>query len=251
MLIPDLFNAQEVATFLETAEYMRRNTDILTSPQAITEISSGELRSVFQIHENHSGFSEVACDSRITDIARFILGGSIYIHQSRLNLKPCFRGQEFYWHSDFETWHVEDGMPDMRALSCSILLTDNDARNGALMLFPGSHQEFISCAGETPDNHYLNSLKKQEYGVPSDQGLSYLADKYGIDCAEARAGSVLFFDCNTMHGSNSNITPFPRNNLFIVYNHVDNQVGEPFCGKPPRPEFICSRQNIKPINMNQ
>src|SRR3546814_10756649 len=44
---------------------------------------------------------------------------------SRLNYKPGFKGKEFYWHSDFETWHVEDGMPQMRALSMSILLAEN------------------------------------------------------------------------------------------------------------------------------
>ena len=53
-------------------------------------------------------------------IAEQILGSQVYIHQSRVNLKPGFKGKEFYWHSDFETWHIEDGMPRMRALSCSI-----------------------------------------------------------------------------------------------------------------------------------
>ena len=42
------------------------------------------------------------------------------------------------------------------------------------------------------------------------------------------AGSVVFFDCNTMHGSNGNITPSARSNLFYVYNHVDNAVKSRF-----------------------
>src|SRR3546814_19751740 len=72
-----------------------------------------------------------------------------YIHQSRLNYKPGFKGKEFYWHSDFETWHVEDGMPRMRALSMSVLLAENTPHNGPLMLIPGSHQSFLTCVGET------------------------------------------------------------------------------------------------------
>ncbi len=44
---------------------------------------------------------------------------------------PGFTGSGFYWHSDFETWHAEDGMPSMRAVSCSIALTENFAYNGA------------------------------------------------------------------------------------------------------------------------
>ncbi|EAR60183.1 ectoine hydroxylase [Neptuniibacter caesariensis] len=247
LLLPNTFTATEVEMFRAELERMQNDISLLGSPEAITEPDNGELRSVFQIHKDHPVFSNVAKDPRIADIARFILGGDVYIHQSRLNFKPGYRGREFYWHSDFETWHVEDGMPRMRAVSCSILLTDNDAKNGALMLMPGSHKEYVTCVGETPDNHYLSSLKKQEYGVPSDESLKYLSEKYGIDCAEAKAGSVLVFDCNVMHGSNSNITPDPRSNLFFVYNHVDNMVFDPFCGKPPRPEFICSRETIKTI----
>jgi ectoine hydroxylase len=105
-------------------------------------------------------------DPRILAKAREILGGDVYIHQSRINYKPGFRGKEFYWHSDFETWHVEDGMPRMRAVSCSIALTPNYEFNGPLMLVPGSHRYFLSCVGETPEEHYKESLKKQEIGVP-------------------------------------------------------------------------------------
>lgn len=54
---------------------------------------------------------------------RQILGSEVYIHQSRVNYKPGYGGTGFYWHSDFETWHSEDGMPRMRALSVSIALT--------------------------------------------------------------------------------------------------------------------------------
>jgi ectoine hydroxylase len=55
------------------------------------------------------------------------------------------------------------------------------------------------------------------------------------------AGSATFFDCNMMHGSNGNITPSPRVNLFLVYNSVDNALVEPFAAPAPRPTFIASR----------
>src|SRR3546814_10424765 len=83
-----------------------------------------------------------------------------------------FKGREFYWHSDFETWHVEDGMPRMRALSMSVLLAENTPHNGPLMVIPGSHRTYLTCLGETPDDHYLSSLKKQEYGVPDEERKS-------------------------------------------------------------------------------
>ncbi len=132
----------------------------------ITEPGSQEIRSIFEIHAQSAVISRLAADERLADVARFLLDDEVYIHQSRLNYKPGFQGKEFYWHSDFETWHVEDGMPRMRALSMSVLLAENTPDNGPLMLMPGSHRVFLTCVGETPEDHYRMSLKKQEYGVP-------------------------------------------------------------------------------------
>jgi ectoine hydroxylase len=208
------------------------------------EPGSRSVRSIFRIHELSEKISELIKDPRLLDIARSIVGSDVYVHQSRANLKPGFRGKEFYWHSDFETWHIEDGMPQMRALSCSVLLTDNDATNGPLMLMPGSHKHYISCIGETPDNHYKQSLKKQEYGVPDDDSLRFLANKCGIKTINAKAGSVVFFDCNTMHGSNSNISPYDRQNLFFVYNSIENTLQSPKYGLTPRPDYIAAREHF-------
>ena len=124
-------------------------------------------------------------------------------------------------------------MPAMRALSCSVLLTDNNANNGPLMLVPGSHRQFISCVGQTPNEHYKQSLKKQEYGVPDPVSLQLLVEQGGIQAMTAKAGSVVFFDCNTMHGSNSNISPWPRANVFMVYNSMENTLGPPKYGLTP------------------
>jgi ectoine hydroxylase len=152
----------------------------------------------------------------------------VMLHQTRVNFKPGFRGKEFYWHSDFETWHSEDGMPAMRAISASIALTDNTEHNGPLMVMPGSHRRFVACVGETPEDNYKSSLQAQEIGTPDEDSLSQLAAEFGIVAPKGLAGSVVFFDSNMMHGSNGNITPFARSNAFFVYNHVDNALVAPF-----------------------
>ncbi len=146
----------------------------------IREPGSDEVRSIFQIQSLSEAFAKLILGGRLAEIARFLLGDEIYVHQSRLNYKPGFMGKEFYWHSDFETWHVEDGMPRTRALSMSIALTENNEVNGPLMVMPGSHMEFLACVGETPDDHYKTSLQKQEYGVPDHNQLADLARRGGI-----------------------------------------------------------------------
>jgi len=246
-LIEDLFSEEEVSSWDAEIQSLAATEEIKKRDESFLEPGSTNVRSIFRVHTLSDLVDRLVRDPRLLDLARTILGSDVYVHQSRANLKPGFTGKEFYWHSDFETWHVEDGMPAMRAISCSVLLTDNDDTNGPLMLMPGSQKYFISCVGETPDNHYKESLKKQEYGVPDDDSLRFLAKQCGIKTIKAKAGSVVFFDCNTMHGSNSNISPFDRRNLFFVYNSVENSLEEPKYGLSPRPEYVATRESFKAL----
>ncbi len=243
IVLREVFSAAETGAFLGEASRMAGDPQVQSREETVLEPGSTTVRSVFMIHRLNELFKRLVSDPRLVNVASQLLGSEVYVHQSRLNLKPGFEGKEFYWHSDFETWHIEDGMPAMRALSCSILLTDNDETNGPLMLIPGSHMHYISCVGETPPEHFKQSLRKQEYGVPDRDSLTFLAERGGIRAAKGRAGSVVFFDCNTMHGSNSNISPYPRSNVFFVYNSVENRLGNPSSGQPPRPEYIAARQH--------
>lgn len=247
LVLEGLFSADEMALLQSEASSLLADPRALKDETVITERGSNEVRSIFEIHRQNLMMERLVSDERLAGVARFLLGDDVYIHQSRLNYKPGFKGKEFYWHSDFETWHVEDGMPRMRALSMSILLARNTAHNGPLMLIPGSHKEYLTCVGETPDNHYKTSLKKQEYGVPDDDNLADMASRHGIDAPTGEPGTVVIFDCNTMHGSNSNITPFPRANAFFVFNALSNRLQQPFGPATPRPEFIAARQEIVPI----
>lgn len=247
LILPEVFSEDEVALLRAELDRLRRDPVMQKRDECITEPQSGDIRSIFCVHEISPVIAALAADTRLSQIARYLLADEVYIHQSRVNYKPGYRGKEFYWHSDFETWHVEDGMPNMRALSMSISLTENTPYNGPLMLMPGSHRQYAICTGETPANHFKASLKKQEYGVPEDEQLAQLAQDGGIVGALGKAGSVVIFECNTMHGSNSNITPDPRSNVFLVFNAISNRVEAPFCAQPPRPEYICSRERIRTL----
>ncbi|MGA7594871.1 MAG: ectoine hydroxylase [Gallionella sp.] len=247
LVLHDVFSDGEVQCFRDELERLRKDASLAGRDELISEPGSGDIRSIFRVHRISQLFSHLASDVRLAGIAQRLLDDEVYIHQSRLNYKPGFRGKEFYWHSDFETWHVEDGMPAMRALSMSITLTENTPHNGPLMLMPGSHKFYAVCTGETPANHFRKSLKRQEYGVPEDDLLAQLAGRNGIVSAVARPGSVILFDCNIMHGSNSNITPDPRSNAFFVYNAISNRVVQPFCDRSPRPEYIAAREHIEVI----
>jgi ectoine hydroxylase len=247
LVLRGLFEPAEVAALQAEMERLRAGPAGLDPDTLIAEPGSRMLRSVFAVHEQSQVMGRLAADARLVAVARHLLDDGVYVHQSRLNYKPGFGGKEFCWHSDFETWHVEDGMPRMRALSMSILLMENTVLNGPLMLVPGSHRNFVACVGETPEEHYKDSLRKQEYGVPDQESLTKLAESGGIAAPAGKAGDVVLFDCNTMHGSNGNITPFPRANAFIVYNAVSNALVAPFGGTLPRPPFVAARGSVTAI----
>ncbi|MEU3274617.1 ectoine hydroxylase [Saccharomonospora sp. NPDC006951] len=240
-IIEGLLSPAEVQGYWQELVRLSSDEELKTDERVITEKASGSVRSVFEVHKISELIGELARDPRILDRASQVLGSDVYLHQSRVNYMPGFKGAGFYWHSDFETWHAEDGMPRPRAVSCSIALTDNYAFNGGLMIMPGSQRTFVQCVGETPENHYRASLKEQKLGVPSEDDITKLAAECGIEQFTGPAGSALFFDSNIMHGSGSNITPYPRSNIFLVFNSVENTLVEPFAAAEPRPGFIGAR----------
>lgn len=249
LVLEDLFSDAEIGFLQCEAGRLLADPAALDPETVIAEPGSREVRSIFAIHAQNAAIARLAADERLAGVARFLLGDAVYIHQSRLNYKPGFHGREFYWHSDFETWHVEDGMPRMRALSMSVLLAENTPHNGPLMLIPGSHRNFLTCVGETPEDHYRQSLRRQEYGVPDEQSLAELAHRHGIVAPTGGPGTVIVFDCNLMHGSNGNITPLPRSNAFFVYNAVSNRLAAPFGVDRPRPAFVAERGEPRPIRL--
>lgn len=237
----DLVTPAEVEQFRRELQRLSTDPEVRADERTIIEGTSQQVRTIFEVHKTSEIFARIARDPRVVGRAQQILGSEVYIHQSRVNLKPGFGGGDFAWHSDFETWHAEDGLPRMRTVSISISLTDNFSFNGPLMIMPGTHKTYVSCTGRTPNDNYKSSLVMQNAGTPDEDILTRMANQHGIDVLAGKAGSAVMFDCNCMHGSNGNISPFPRSNIFLVYNSIENTAVEPFAAQKARPAFLGSR----------
>ena len=173
--------------------------------------------------------------------AQQILQDEVYLHQSRVNFQPAFDGTGFLWHSDFETWHSEDGMPRMRAASLVVFLADNSPQNGALMLIPRSHKYFIPIHSLQGSKNWETSLAHSIYGLTPRQALKQMVEEEGIVYCEGKAGQGLMFDCNLIHGSHSNISPFSRINVYSVFNALSNSLQTPFNASGQRIEYLATR----------
>lgn len=244
LVLDDLLSGREVEIYLAELQRFSEDPVLRASEHVILEPESDEVRSVFEVEKVSELFAELLHSSRLTDIARQVLNSEVYIHQSRVNYKPGFGGAPFHWHSDFETWHSEDGMPRPRAFSVSIALTENHPFNGPLMVMPGTHKLFIPTIGETPLNYHKESLRvaSPTVGSPNRQHLKRMANNHGIEQITGPAGSAVMFDSNLLHGSNGNLSPFARSNIFIVYNSVENTLEAPFAAPKPRPQHLSNRE---------
>ena len=174
--LPSVFTPEEVGVLDEAVDAL---VDELTptmgdpgmADRLIIEPEAKAIRSICTFHDQPGPLRGLVAGERLAGVARQILASDVYVHQSRVNRKPGFRGEDFGWYSDFETWHTEDGMPAPRCLSASIALTDNHPFNGPLMVMPGSHYWFVTCPEPTPPANHESSLEQQEFGVPDDDSL--------------------------------------------------------------------------------
>lgn len=228
----DLLSGAEVAAYRDELARLA-SEDRVRDDERTVLARDGEVSAIYEVHETSELVGELVRDPRVLDRARQILGSDVYIHQSRIDYLPGFHGKGTYWHSDFEIWHAEDGMPAPRAVSMSIPLTGQQELTGELMAMPGSHRTFVPAP-------------RGSGGVPGQEHLTSLAAAYGIDRFTDSEGSVLMLDANLMQGSADNITPFPRTNIFVVFSSVENGLVEPFAGGEPRPDFIANR-DVTPL----
>lgn len=250
IVFPNIFSQDEISEMINEIDFMVSNSDLIQNEEFILEPQSKELRTIFNQHLFSSLFEKISKDPRVLEKVQQILGGDVYIHHSRINVKPAYKGKSFPWHSDFETWHSEDGLPNCRCLSAWIMLNDNNEYNGPLYIIPKSHKKYVSCEGQTPDDNYKKSLKKQEYGVPSLKAIEELVEEGGIVGAYGKAGTLVLHDGNVIHGSPDNISPYSRTNAFFVFNSIDNKPVKPFGAKTQRASFL-ALNDFSPLQINK
>jgi len=241
--IPDEFFKRNGFTILKDVFHktlidacLKQDVEGLVTMEPLVE----KVRAKTGIH-NSGIVSKIAKHPILLREVRDILGEEIYIYQSRINYKYALDGSGWSWHSDFETWHAQDGMPGMRCLTAMIPLTENTECNGSLMVIPGSHRQFCSCAKEktvSAEDNYAN----QKEGVPPKEAIAKFFDlnHNRIKMLTCSPGDLILFDCNLIHVSTPNLSPFDRTNLFIVYNHISNMVVDPFSAGKHRPVEMCT-----------
>ena len=163
-----------------------------------------KIKVIEPVHSLAPLLEELIKDHRIVHPMYSILGTeNISLWTDKLNLKEA-KGSGFGWHQDSPYWvhdcdHV-DSLPNV-----FVAFDEATRTNGCLRIIPGSHKN--GCLPGKDDGTQLG-------GFYTSEDVFDEADAVEL---EIPAGSLVFFDPHSIHGSNANTTIKARRAMVITY----------------------------------
>jgi ectoine hydroxylase-related dioxygenase (phytanoyl-CoA dioxygenase family) len=207
LLLPQYFDAEEVAMLLQTA---RTDREMLEHNIPVKDTAGRESRLSLWNYPGEDIYGMFARGNRIVTGAEQLLGGEVYHYHSKMMLKEPLVGGAWEWHQDYGYWYQNGCLyPDM--LSCLIAVDRATKENGCLQVLRGSHK-----IGRVEHGRFGEQTGADPERV--EQAMKVLELVY----CEMEPGTALFFHSNTLHCSSANTSPNPRWSLICCYNKATN-----------------------------
>jgi len=226
LFLPDVFTETESALLNREAQ----RVFAMDRKEVVREKDGKTARTAFAAQHYNEGFRRLGRHPRLLEPVKQILDGDVYMHQYKVNAKAAFNGDVWQWHQDYGTWSRDDLMPEARAMNIALFLEDVTEFNGALMFIPRSHKGGVIDAG-----HDVQTTSYPLWTI-DDETVTRLVDEGGIVSPKGRAGSVIMFHSNLVHGSPSNMSPYDRTIVYLSLCHVNNHIRQ-----YKRPEWMAER----------
>jgi ectoine hydroxylase len=251
LLVPDLLPAGVLDEIVAAAPRVLA----VESPRRVLERDGVTVRSVYGPHQTDEVIERITRLPRLLDAVVRLIGDGVYVHQSKINKKAAFSGDQWEWHQDYVNWLQADRILKPDLVNVAVFLDDVNEFNGPLTFIPGSHHEGL-LAGADSDGmpigyeeapSWVATLTATEKFQVEREAIRRLARANGMVNAKGPAGSVLFFHANVLHASAPNMSPFDRAVLLLVYNRVSNAPRET---PNPRPGFLAARGDaaLRPLD---
>ena len=194
--------------------------------------SEPRVRRIKKPHVVDAVFSEFMRSDSLLSILKALLGDSVRLHGSKLNLKAPQYGSPVQWHQDWAFYpHTNDDL-----LAVGVMLDDTTVENGAMYVLPGTHK------GPTFDHHGADGLFCGAID-PDSCGLDF---SKAVAC-EGAAGSCSFHHVRLVHGSAQNTSNRSRGLLLYEAGAADSF---PLMGIADYDEFrsrlLCGQETIVP-----
>ena len=194
VLVPGLFDREEAALLLATAQEDRR---LAEHAMGWPDDDGGLSKITLWNDPGDDVYGMVARSARIVDSMERLLDGEVYHYHSKLMLKEPEIGGAWVWHQDYGYWYQNGCLYPLLA-SVFIALDPATRKNGCLQVLKGSHRigriEHQVIAGQLgADPERVEVAKQRHECVPM----------------EMRPGDAAFFHCNLLHCSGQNAPPTP------------------------------------------
>lgn len=150
-------------------------------------------------HQHHPAFHELIRSPKLLGLMTSILGPSVRMHTSKLNLKSADYGSPVEWHQDWAFYpHTNDDV-----LAVGVLLDDFTPDNGPMMVVPGTH--FGPIHSHHQDGVFVGAIDPRHISAEIDRAVPLIA----------KAGSITLHHARLIHGSALNTSRQPRS--FLLY----------------------------------
>jgi ectoine hydroxylase len=220
-------------------------------PRRVLERDGATVRSVYGPHQTDPVIARVSRLPELLDAARQVIGDEVYVHQSKVNVKAPFTGDQWEWHQDYINWLCSDAIQRPDLVNVAVFLDDVNEFNGPLTFIPSSHRDGLLAGADSegmPVGYeqapsWVATLTANEKFQIEHRLIEEQARRGGLVSAKGEAGSVLLFHPNVLHASAPNLSPFRRAVLLLVYNGVRNA---PLEVPNPRPSFLAER-NVRAL----
>jgi len=213
LFLPECFSHAESAMLLDEARAI-----YATEREEVWREETGVARTAFAAHTYSEPYRRLGAHPRLIGPVMQILAEGVYMHQFKINAKAAFDGAVWQWHQDYGTWARDDMMPEPRAMNIAVFLEDVTAANGPLLFIPRSHKTGVFEAG-----HDLETTSYPLWTLDRET-VTRLANEGGVVAPMGPAGSVLMFNCNLVHASPPNISPFNRTIVYLSLCAVSNHI---------------------------
>jgi ectoine hydroxylase len=235
LVLPAALSAAELDVLEEAYEAVQRRD----GPEVARE-PSGEPHVIYGMHLWDERFGMLARHPAVLAPVMQLLGGGVFVHQSRVNTKQT-GGSIVAWHQDWGTYHRVDGVPEPRGVMIGVFLDEVNACNAPILAVPGSHRHgLVSEAVLDPRVPDARGAARHRYDI-TRATMKRLVDAHGLEAIVGPRGSVLLMNMAVVHGSSVNIAPVRRVILYINVSACDNR-GETFA----RPEWQAAR-DFRPL----
>jgi ectoine hydroxylase-related dioxygenase (phytanoyl-CoA dioxygenase family) len=183
------------------------------------------VRRIKRPHEVDPLYWREACNAKLVRITTALLGPSVRLHHSKINLKSAKYGSPLEWHQD---WAFIPHT-NMDLAICSVMLDEVGEDNGPMLVIPGTHK------GPLMSHHdgewFVGAIPPET--IPIDRAVKLMGPP----------GTVTFHHPLLVHGSALNTSSRERWLLFYEYAAADawpliytpewtEYMGRLVCGEP-------------------